>query len=630
MSDLLSEMAGPADLKGLRIAELSMLAEEIRTRIKDVVLRHGGHLASNLGVVELTIALHYTFDFLRDRLVWDVGHQCYAHKLLTGRAPRFGTLRQRHGLTGFPSKDESPYDPFVSGHSGTSISTALGLLCGDEIVGQKRKVVAVIGDGAISSGMPFEALNHAGDLSKSLIVVLNDNSMSISGTVGALSKHLSKIRVTSLYNELKREVHHLLNRVPVLGARMERALEVVKEAVRNSMVPGRLFEELGFRYFGPVDGHDVRELIAILGRVKELEEPVLLHVVTEKGRGHGPAVADPARYHSASPELVEDGKLPGCESAGRGHTYTKVFSQAVLRLAEQDPRIVAITAAMPDGTGLAAFAERFPERFFDVGICEAHAIGLAGGLSTADARPVAAVYSTFLQRAVDQIFHDLCLQRARALLVIDRAGIVGADGPTHHGAFDIAMLRHLPGMVLMAPKDGPELERMLVAALEYEAVVAIRYPRDAAPTFPEGIGDDEIALGRAELLREGRDALIVAYGAMVFPAFEAAGLLAEQGVEAGVINARFARPLDEETIRAQSRDLPLLVTVEDHALAGGFGSAVLELLTAQGHSGPRVMRLGLPDRFVEHGPRGALLAELGLDAEGIAKSVLAGLEGAAS
>jgi len=612
MSDILSTINGPEELKKLTTAELTKLAAEIRKEIIRVVYRNGGHLGSNLGTVELTLALHYCYDFPNDRLVWDVGHQSYAHKLITGRRDRFDTLRRMGGLSGFPNKDESVFDPFTTGHGGAALSTALGLACGDKAMKNERSVVAVVGDGAIAAGMAFEALNHAGALGTNLLVILNDNKMSISKSVGALSAYLTQIRSAPVYLELKREVGHILDVLPVFGGQMKQALDHIKAAIRNSITPGQMFADLGFRYFGPVDGHATQDLIETLKDVKDLGGPTLLHVVTEKGRGHEEAQNHHHRLHSVAPE-----KVPAQPETGDRPGWTSKFSECLVELASQDNSIVAITAAMPDVT--AAFQLRFPDRHFDSGICEQHAIGLAAGLASAGMKAVVAMYSTFLQRAYDQVFHELCLQGVPVVIAIDRAGLVGSDGPTHHGAFDIPYLRHLPDITLMAPKDVPELRNMLEAALAWGRPCAIRFPRESVPEdFPQC---SPVERGKAEILREGRDGLIIAYGAMVVRAMEAARLLEKDGLDIGVVNARFAKPLDEDTILGLIEKSPVTVTVEDGALAGGFGSAVLESAAARGPNAARICRLGIPDQFIEHGLREELLGVLGLDPAGIASSV---------
>ena len=626
MVKLLDRIEYPEDLKKLKIEELPKLAAEIRELIVDVVSKNPGHLSSNLGVVELTIALHYCFDFKKDKIVWDVGHQAYVHKILTGRKSKFPTLRQYKGLSGFPDKNESVYDPFTCGHSGNAISAALGVSCADAILGYKRHVLAVVGDGAIGAGMSLEALNHAGDLNKNLLVVLNDNEMSISNTVGAFSKYLNKIRTTQLYADLKKEIHNLLNVLPVFGKPVEKTLEHVVELIRRGAVPGQIFEDLGFNYFGPIDGHNFQILIETLNDIKHLEGPVLLHVITEKGRGFEPACQNPTQYHSAGKFEMCDGKIKQNINEPKKISYTKVFGDTLIELAKADFKIVGITAAMPDGTGIASFGNKFPDRFYDVGICEQHAIGLANGLSAIGLKPVVAIYSTFLQRAYDQVFHDICLQRNGVVFALDRAGIVGNDGPTHNGVFDIAYLRNLPDIILMSPKDGNELKSMLKVALDSGKAVAIRYPRDDIPDEKLNPQYKTFEIGKAEVLREGTDGALLAYGAMVYPCLQAAEKLSEKGTEVTVVNARFAKPLDKELILELVRNHKLLVTVEDHVLMGGFGSAVLELVSDEREDSSKIVRMGIPDRFIEHGPRNLILKNLGLDKEGIADKFIATLE----
>jgi len=627
MGTLLDGIASPEDLKKIPRERLGELAHEIRCLIREVVERNGGHLASNLGAVELTIALHYLYDFSTDRLVWDVGHQAYTHKLLTGRRKAFESLRMMGGLSGFPNRQESPYDPFTAGHSGTSISTALGLLAGLERAGEPAekppkaapRVVAVVGDASIACGLAFEGLNHAGVLKKNLLVVLNDNRMAISGTVGALGKYLNTMRTSAAYNEIKRDVRHLIDSVPVLGQRMEKAMERLKDVVRRSLVPGWIFEELGFRYFGPVDGHSFDELLEALGEIRKLrlEQPILLHVLTQKGHGDDEACENPARYHGVSPAAAADGKTSEETPVNGKPSYTQVFARAITELGRAKPEVCAITAAMCDGAGLGDFSASFPGRTYDVGICEQHAVALAAGLAAGGMRPVVAVYSTFLQRAYDQIFHDVCLQNFPVVFAVDRAGLVGSDGPTHHGVFDIAYLRHLPGMVLMAPSDAGELERMLRFALTLEVPCAIRYPRAAVPETRAG-SDAAIEMGKSAELAEGDAGTILAYGSMVVTALEARKLLAEEGMEVRVIDARFAKPLDAEMVSRELARSRWVLTAEEGALAGGFGSAVLEAASLLGADARKVHLAGIPDRFVEHGPRSELLGRIGLDARGLA------------
>ncbi len=626
MTKLLNCIEYPEDLKKVKLEDLPKLASEIRELIVNVVSKNPGHLSSNLGVVELTIALHYCFDFKKDRIIWDVGHQAYVHKILTGRKSKFPTLRQYKGISGFPDKNESIYDPFTCGHSGNAISAALGLACADTILGSKRSIVAIVGDGAIGAGMSFEALNHAGDLKKNLLVVLNDNEMSISDTVGAFSKYLDKIRTMPLYADLKKDIHNLLNVLPVLGKPVGKTLEHIAELIKRGAVPGQIFEDLGFNYFGPIDGHDFRILTETLNDVKHLEGPVLLHVITEKGRGFEPACQNPAQYHSAGMFEMCNGKITQVAKGQKKITYTKVFGDTLIELAKKDKKIVGITAAMPDGTGIASFGKEFPDRFYDVGICEQHAVGLANGLFAGGLKPVVAIYSTFLQRAYDQVFHDICLQRNGVVFVLDRAGIVGTDGPTHNGVFDIAYLRNLPEIVLMSPKDGNELKSMLKIAIDSGRVVAIRYPKDDIPEEKLSSHYKTFEIGKAEVLKEGTDGVLLAYGAMVYRCMQAAEKLSEKGIEVTVVNARFAKPLDKELILYLVRKHKLILTAEDHALMGGFGSAVLELVSDERENVNKIIRMGIPDRFMEHGPRDLILKNIGLDADGITDRFVATLD----
>ena len=619
---ILEKIDSPKDLQQLDAEDLAVLAQEIREEIIDVVSKNPGHLSSNLGVVELTIALHCTFDFLNDKLVWDVGHQTYVHKLLTGRRKAFPTLRQYKGLSGFPDISESEYDPFTCGHSGHAISAALGIACADKINNVDRTIIAVVGDAAMGAGMSLEALNHAGHLKRNLIVILNDNKMAISNTVGAIAKHINKIRTTPLYADFKKEVHHVIKSLPIVGKRMEHTLEYITEALKREITPGQIFVDLDFDYFGPIDGHNIQTLTETLQNVRNVEGPVLLHVITEKGKGFEPASANPERYHSAGNFKMHNGKMKETPKDPKQVSYTKVFGKTIIELAEANKDIVAITAAMPDGTGLDAFGKEFPDRYFDVGICEQHAIGLANGLVAAGLKPVAAIYSTFLQRAFDQVFHDVCLQNNGILLSLDRAGIVGNDGPTHNGVFDIAYLRHLPGITLMAPKDGAELKAMLHKAIQLNTPAAIRYPRANIPEGSLDNGCNPVEIGKGEILREGRDGVIIAYGAMVYPSMECADMLAEKGIDVTVVNARFAKPLDEDLIMKVAGKNQIVITVEDHTEVGGFGSAILELLVEKGINTQNVRKMGIPDRFTEQGSRDIILKTLNLDAEGIYKNFI--------
>jgi len=622
MTELLDSITDPSDLRRLSTGQLEQLAREVRHLIIQVVSRNRGHLASNLGVVELTLALHKCFDFKHDRLVWDCGHQAYAHKIITGRREGFESLRQKDGVSGFADRRESPYDSFSFGHTGTSISSALGMACADHQLGVDRRVVAVIGDGAMASGMPFEALNHAGALGRDLLVVLNDNKMSISRSVGALAKYLSKIRSSAPYADVKQELQSLLNIVPLVGQKVDGLLARFGEGVQSFLTPGGVFVELGFHYYGPVDGHSLPELVGTLEDMKRIKGPVLLHVLTEKGHGFQPASDDPTRFHSSKRFEHENGTLQSVEES-KGDSYSAVFGRALCKLAEEEPRIVAITAAMPDGTGLTKFADRFPDRFHDVGICEQHALGLANGMTAGGLRPVFAVYSTFLQRAYDQLFHDVALQDAPVVLCIDRAGLVGDDGPTHHGLNDVACCRVMPGVVVMAPKDGPELEHMLDLALKSDRPAAIRYPRELAPTADAAPAPD-FQIGQAEVCAEGKDAAIIAYGSMVARAVEAADILqSDHGLSITVINARFASPLDLDTLVPAVTGHPAVLLAEEHNVAGGFGAAVLEALSERGAAAGQVRQAAVPREPVWHAPREDQLARCGLNGPGLARRVLA-------
>ncbi|ACX52500.1 deoxyxylulose-5-phosphate synthase [Ammonifex degensii KC4] len=615
---MLARVNTPEDLKALSLAELEELAAELREFIINTVAHTGGHLAPNLGVVELTLALYRVFDFPRDKIIWDVGHQCYVHKIITGRKERFGTLRQLGGVSGFPSREESPYDIFGTGHASTSISAALGLAKARDLAGDHYAVVAVIGDGALTGGMALEALNHAGHLQTDLIVVLNDNEMSISKNVGALANYLSRLRSDPAYRRLQEEFESLTSRLPGFGPRLRDFLSRLKGSVKYLVVPGMFFEELGFTYLGPVDGHHLPTLLRILERARALKGPVLVHVVTRKGKGYKPAEEDPDLYHGVGPFNPETGELYSSSLP----TYTEIFGRTLVRLAEEDPRIVAITAAMPSGTGLKLFAQRFPHRFFDVGIAEQHAVTFAAGLAVGGYRPVVAIYSTFLQRAYDQIIHDVCLQRLPVVFALDRAGIVGEDGATHQGLFDLAYLRSIPHMVVMAPADENELQHMLKTALTHEGPIALRYPRGTGLGVTLDADPRPLPIGQGVVLREGRDVTLIAIGNMVPRALKAAEELAAQGISAAVINARFVKPLDIELILRYAKRTRWVVTIEEGILAGGFGSAVAECLTSHGLGEVKITRLGIEDTFVEHGHPEELRKKYGLDVQGIVRAVL--------
>ncbi|HWI39853.1 MAG TPA: 1-deoxy-D-xylulose-5-phosphate synthase [Verrucomicrobiae bacterium] len=619
MYDLLNSVNGPSDLKKLKEDDLVRLAGEIREFLLENVAVTGGHLASNLGCVELTLALHYCFDSPADRIVWDVGHQAYTHKIVTGRRDLFHTQRQYGGISGFPKRCESEHDSFGAGHSSTSISAALGMAVAGDLKGSDNRVVAVIGDGSLTGGMAFEALNQAGHLKKNLVVILNDNEMSISPNVGAFSSFISRKLTGSYYRELRKEMEGLLKHIPAIGRNIAHFAKKAENSLKGFLTPGMLFEALDFEYVGPLQGHNLPQLIEIMNNVRAMDGPVLVHVVTTKGKGYPAAEENPSAFHGVGPFDTATGKTRAPKTSIA--SYTAMFGETLVRLAEEDERIVAITAAMPDGTGLTPFSRVFPERFFDVGIAEQHAVTFAAGLAAEGFRPVTAIYSTFMQRAYDQVFHDVCLQKLPVTLALDRGGVVGDDGPTHHGVFDYSYLRHLPEMAVMAPKDENELRHMLKTAIYCDRPAAIRYPRG------NGYGvklDQQIVslpFGKGELLAEGSDVVIAAVGSCVLPAMEASALLAARGIRAGVINARFVKPLDRELLLAHASATGRLVTVEENALQGGFGSAVLEMLEEEGAEGVRVKRIGIPDRYVPQGSQAQLRADLSLDAEGIARNV---------
>jgi 1-deoxy-D-xylulose-5-phosphate synthase len=616
VSELLDQISAPSDLRNLEASRLPALAEEIRARLIGTVSHTGGHLAASLGTVELAIALHYVFESPRDRIVWDVGHQAYAHKLLTGRRERFDTLRQAGGISGFPRRKENEHDAFDTGHGSTAISAGLGMAKARDLAGQDHAVVAVVGDGAMSGGMAFEGLNLAGHLKTPLIVILNDNQMSISRNVGALSGYLSRLRLDPHYLRAKMDFESLASKLPLGGSLLE-VVERFKDGIKQLLIPGMLFEELGFTYLGPVDGHHLPTLIETLKQARSLGRPVLIHAITQKGRGYEPAENDAARWHRTGAFDIETGEP---RAASSGLSYTHVFGRTVADLAETNPRLVAITAAMKEGTGLAHFAERFANRFFDVGMAEQTAVTFAAGLASQGFRPVVAVYSTFLQRAYDQVVHDVALPGLPVVLALDRAGLVGEDGPTHHGAFDLCYLRHIPGMVVMAPRDLSELAAMLVTALSLNGPSAIRYPRGEGTNSPEH-EVKPVPLGKGELLQEGGAVAVIALGSMVGPALDAARLLAEAGVESAVADARFVKPLDADLICRLAQECGRVVTVEENCVAGGFGTAVAELLNQKGLRLP-LLSLGLPDRFVSHGSREQLLSSLGLEPGAIADRVV--------
>jgi len=614
---LLETINLPADLRRLRSDQLQAVADEVRQYILETMSRVGGHTGASLGAVELAVALHYAFDTPRDRLVWDVGHQAYAHKIITGRREMLPTIKQYGGLSGFLRRDESEYDTFGAGHASTSISAALGMAIARDRKGEDHHVVALIGDASLAGGMAMEAINQAGHLKTRLIVVLNDNEMSIAPAVGALTGYLNRLRNAQGYHRFKDEVEETLLSIPSVGERLHHAAKTMKDAIAAAVLPGALVSELGFKYIGYVDGHNPRALVAALREAQQIKDgPVIVHALTTKGKGYPGAESDYYRWHATGPFDLQTGKP--IKSAAKAPTYTAVFGQTLCRLMEKDPKVVALTAAMPDGTGVCQALERFPERAFDVGIAEQHCVTFAAGLSCEGLKPVCAIYSTFLQRGFDQLIHDVCIQDLNVKFCLDRGGIAGGDGPTHHGLIDIAYLRAVPNIVLMAPKDEGEMRDMMRTMIEHEGPMAMRYPRGNGLGVPIDVEPRLLEIGKGELLRDGGEVAIVAYGSMVHPSMAAAEHLSKDGIEATVINARFVKPLDAQLLLALARTKRLIVTVEEAYLAGGFGSAVLELLEENGlQDRVRVVRMGIPDRLVTHGDPKLLLAKYGLDEDGI-------------
>jgi 1-deoxy-D-xylulose-5-phosphate synthase len=616
----IEQIKSPADLKKLSFQEMRQLAGEIREAIIYRVSRNGGHLASNLGVIELTIALHYVFDSPLDKIIWDVGHQCYTHKILTGRHERFHGLRKYRGLGGFPRRDESEHDVFGTGHSSTSISAALGIVEGRDRNKEDFKVIAVIGDGAMTAGLALEGLNNAGDLKKDLIVILNDNEMSISPNVGALSAYLNRILTGERFRKFKKDTRSFLENIPKVGDKAAKLAQKTEEVLKGILLPGQLFEELGFNYVGPIDGHNIELLAATLKRVKNSDSPVLIHVITEKGRGFSHAENNPSIFHGVGPFTIETG-VPVHRTLP---TYSEIFGDAMIELAGKDDKIIAVSAAMKEGTGLEHFARIYPERFYDVGIAEQHAVTFAAGMATQGLKPVVAVYSTFLQRAYDQIVHDVCLQNLPVVFAVDRGGIVGDDGPTHNGLFDLSYLRHIPNLTVMSPMDSVEFRDMLSLAVSLKGPVAVRYPRGIVETessrfFHAGAN---FKSGEAALLRDGKDVALLALGNTVYPSMAAAERLSHENIEAAVINVRFVKPLDRTLIASIASSVPRIITIEENVLQGGLGSAVLEFLNTAGFYSARVRRLGVPDIFVEQGSQAELRKIYGIDEEGIYNAAL--------
>ena len=619
--NILETINSPADVKALSLEQLKQLAEEIRQLLISVISKTGGHLAPNLGVVELTLALHRVFTTPKDKIVFDVGHQSYIHKIITGRREQFSTLRQYGGLSGFPKRSESEHDAFGTGHSSTSISAALGMAVARDLQGEDYNVIAVIGDGSMTGGMAFEALNNAGTLHKKMIVVLNDNEMSISKNVGAMSEYLYQLRTGETYNKIKHDIEGWLKNME-FGTDVLKAIRRLKGSVKYLMVPTSIFEELGFTYLGPIDGHDLQGLTEVLQAAKKIDGPVLVHVLTKKGKGYKPAEESPNKFHGTGPFDIATGKKIANPNAPI--TYTEVFGRTLTELANADKDIIGITAAMPDGTGMSTFAKAHPERCFDVGIAEQHAVTSAAGAAAVGLKPVAAIYSTFLQRAYDSVLHDICMQKLHVTLCLDRAGLVGDDGYTHHGVFDYAYLRSMPEMTIMAPKDENELRHMLKTAVDFDGPVSVRYPRGSGVGVSITEPMHSLPIGKAEVLREGKDVCLWAIGSMVQSALQAADKLAEQGISTGVVNMRFAKPLDEELLLEHAAQYGKIVTLEEGVLQGGVGSAVLETLNAAKMLQKcQVLTLGIPDEFVLHGDKKLLFKDLGLDVETIADKIAA-------
>lgn len=612
---VLKDIEFPADIRKLSIAELNSLAREIRELIINTVSSRGGHLASSLGAVELTLALHYVFHTPQDKIIWDVGHQAYAHKIITGRKNEFDHLRKRDGISGFPRREESPYDSFNVGHSGTSISAAAGFTEAGCLKGDKKKIIAVIGDGSMTTGMAFEGLNWSGDRKKNMIIVLNDNEMSISSNVGAMSSYLSRVMTGHTITTLKADIKNFLNGIPGIGGNVIKFVRQIEEILKTLMVPGALFEEMGFTYVGPLEGHNLNYLIKNFENIKEMTNPILVHVITTKGKGYEFAEEDPLGFHGVAPFDVETGQA--IASPSDIPSYTQVFGRTLVRLAHADNRIVAITAAMCEGTGLDAFAKDIPQRFYDVGIAEQHAVTFAAGMAVEGFIPVVAIYSTFLQRAYDQIVHDVCLQNLPVVFAIDRGGLVGEDGATHQGILDLSYLRSIPNMIMMAPKDENELQHMLKTAVDCGKPVALRYPRGKGAGVPLDEDLKKLDIGKGEVLKDGKDLAVIAIGSSVHPALAAAKRLSVEGFHIQVVNARFVKPLDEELISKTAAEIKKVITVEENMLHGGFGSAVLELLAAKGIAGVFVKRLGIPDEFVKHATQAEQRQKYGLDEQGI-------------
>ena len=617
---LLDTINSPKDLRKLDRKQLHELAEEIRHRIIEVVSRIGGHFGGNLGIVELTLALHYVFNTPRDQIVFDTGHQSYPHKLITGRRDTFDTIRMHGGISGFCKREESEYDVFNAGHASTSISAALGIAVARDVKKENYHVVAIIGDGALSGGLALEGLNQAGHLKRKLMIILNDNDMSISTNVGAMSGYLNGIIKGQAYNQAKDLARGIMDRIPLVGGKLHGMASDMEQLFKHMIVPGTLFEELGFKYIGPYDGHDLDFLIDLFEKNKDYNGPLLVHVITKKGKGYVPAENKPIWSHGVTPFNIESGEVvPATKSSAP--SYTAVFAETLIELAKRDPKIVAVTAAMPEGTGLDKFGKALPERMFDVGIAEEHAVTFCGGMATQGMKPVAAIYSTFLQRAFDQVFHDVAIMDLPVVFALDRGGIAGADGPTHHGIYDMAYLRIFPNMVCMAPKDENELRHMLKTAFETGHPTSLRYPRGNGFGVKMDAELQSLPVGKGEVMREGNAGVIFAIGNEVWPAMQAAEILAKEGIEVAVVNARFIKPLDDELIAKYCRPFARVITIEEGSLAGGFGSAIMERVQQLGIRDVQFHRIGIPDEYVHHGAQDVLRAQYDLDANGIAKRV---------
>ena len=613
--ELLSKINDPADLRKLPVTKLQQVADEIREYMIEVLSKIGGHTGASLGPVELVLALHYAFDTPRDRLVFDIGHQAYSHKIITGRRDQFPTIRQYNGISGFLRREESEYDVFNAAHAGTSISAALGMTAARDIKGEDFNVIAFIGDAGLTAGMALEGINQVGHLQKKMIILLNDNEMSISPNVGALAGYLNRIRGARPYHEFKHELEEVLKSIPAVGDMVLSRVRAIKDILARAFIPGALWEELGLKYMGPINGHDINSIIQTLEEAKKEEGPVLIHALTVKGKGYDPAERDKAAWHGTSGFEISTGKF--IKEPATAPSYTAVFAQATIDLMKEDDRVVAITAAMPDGTGLSKVMKEFPDRTFDVAIAEQHAVTFAAGMATEGLKPIAAIYSTFLQRAFDQVFHDVVLMGLDVTFALDRGGVVGADGPTHHGLLDYAYLRPMPGFVVMAPKDEDELRHMLKTAVNYKGPASVRYPRGNGLGVPLDHPIQELEIGKAEILRDGSDVAILGIGSQVQYCLKAADKLAADGIKATVVNARFVKPLDADLILALARSHGSIATVEDHYLLGGFGSAVMELLEQHNLQDVRVKCFGFPDKLIEHASQSLLLAKYGLDGDGI-------------